>query len=98
MNRVLDEVPRDMERLYQRILHAMSQAARGKELAKGVLTWITCAMRPLTLSELNGALEIDLKDNFPGLKECIIAACGQLVTIDKFSKVQLVHETIREFL
>ena len=27
-----------------------------------------------------------------------MARCGQLVTVDKFSKVQMVHETAREFL
>jgi hypothetical protein len=30
--------------------------------------------------------------------ESIVALCGQLVTVDKFGKVQMVHETAREFL
>lgn len=95
---VLDDVPRDMEPLYQRTLELMSQATRGKKLAKAILTWATCATRPLTTKELDGALKLDVKDNFPKLGESIVALCGQLVTVDKFGKVQMVHETAREFL
>jgi WD40 repeat protein len=98
INQVLDDVPRGMEPLYQRTLESMSQAARGKGLAKAILTWATCATRPLTTKELDGALKIDVHDNFPKLEESIVALCGQLVTVDKFSKVQMVHQTAREFL
>jgi WD40 repeat protein len=98
INQVLDDVPRDMEPLYQRTLELMSQATRGKKLAKAILTWATCARRPLTTRELYGALKLDVKDNFLKLEESIVALCGQLVTVDKFGKVQMVHETAREFL
>jgi WD40 repeat protein len=98
INQVLDDVPRDMEPLYQRTLESMAQATRGKKLAKAILTWTTCAIRPLTTKELEGALKLDLKDNFLQLGENIVALCGQLVTVDKFGKVQMVHETAREFL
>ena len=95
---VLDDVPQDMEPLYQRTLELMSQAKRGKKLAKAILTWATCATRPLTTKELDRALKLEVKDNFPRLEDSIVALCGQLVTIDKFGKVQMVHETAREFL
>jgi WD40 repeat protein len=98
VNQVLDDVPRDMESLYRRALESMSQATRGKKLAKAILTWATCATRPLTMKELEGALKLDVKDNFLKLEESIAALCGQLVTVDKFGKVQMVHETAREFL
>ena len=98
INQVLDDVPRDMEPLYQRTLELMSQATGGKKLAKAILTWATCATRPLTTKELDGALKLDIKDNFPKLEESIVALCGQLVTVDKFGKVQMIHETAREFL
>ncbi|KAL9046305.1 MAG: hypothetical protein Q9214_000827 [Letrouitia sp. 1 TL-2023] len=35
---------------------------------------------------------------FSKLEESILALCGNLVTIDKFGKLQMVHETAREFL
>lgn len=98
INQDLDDVPRDMEPLYQRTLEIMLQAPRGKKLAKAILTWVTCATRPLTTKELDGALKLDVKDNFPKLEESIVALCGQLVTVDKFGGVQMVHETAREFL
>lgn len=98
MNQVLDDIPRDMEPLYQRTLDLMSQNSRGKKLAQAVLVWTTCVSKPLTIEELGLALQLDIKDKFPRLKESIIALCGQLITVDKFEKVKMVHETAREFL
>ena len=98
MNQILDEVPRGMEALYRRTLECMSEATRGKKLAKAILTWATCAARPLTTMELSGALKLDLKDSFPKLRESIVALCGQLIAVDKFGRVKVVHETVREFL
>ncbi|KAK4155617.1 hypothetical protein C8A00DRAFT_41803 [Chaetomidium leptoderma] len=98
IKRVLDEVPRGMEPLYQRTLDTMALATRGKSLAKAILTWTTCVTRPLTIRELECALEIDLKDKFPRLGETIRTLCGQLVTVDMNGKVQMVHESARDFL
>ncbi len=98
IKQVLDDVPRGMEPLYQRTLELMSQATRGKTLAKSILTWAACSIRPLTLKELGGALKLHVKDSVPKLEKCIAALCGQLVTVDKFGKVHMVHETAREFL
>lgn len=98
INQALEEMPRDMEPLYQRTLESMTHATGGRKLAKAILTWTTCAIRPLTTKELEGALKIDLKDNFPKLEESILALCGHLVTVDKFGRVHLVHGTAREFL
>ncbi|MCJ1385500.1 hypothetical protein MMC17_008623 [Xylographa soralifera] len=98
INQVLDEVPHDMEPLYQRTLDLMSQATRGKKLAKAILMWAACATRPLSTEELDGALRLDIEDGFVELKESIVALCGQLVTVDIFGKVQMIHETARDFL
>jgi WD40 repeat protein len=98
INQVLENVPRGMEPLYQRTLEAMAQVARGKKVTTAILTWATCATRPLTTDELDGALKLDIKGIFPKVEEAIVALCGQLVTVDKFGKMQMVHETAREFL
>ena len=98
INKALEDMPQDMKPLYQRTLEQMEQTTGGKKLAKAILTWTTCATRPLTTGELDGALKIDVKDNFPQLKESIIALCGHFVNVDKFSKVHMLHETGREFL
>ena len=98
INKALEDMPRDMEPLYQRTLELMKQAPGGKKLAKAILTWATCATRPLTTSELDGALRVDVKDSYPQLKESIMALCGHFVNVDKFGKVQMLHGTAREFL
>lgn len=98
INQALEDMPRDMEPLYRRTLESMTLAAGGRKLTKAILTWATCATRPLTTKELEGALRLDIKDNFPKIEECILAVCGHLVTVDRFGRVQMVHETAREFL
>lgn len=98
ISRTLEDVPRGMGTLYQRTLDLMSNATGGKELAKAILTWATSTTRPLTARELDGALNLDMRDKFPKSEESIAALCGQLVTVDKFGKVQMIHETAREFL
>ncbi|RYP42779.1 hypothetical protein DL768_010231 [Monosporascus sp. mg162] len=98
INQILEDVPRGMESLYKRTLDSMSQAARAMKLVKAILMWTTCAVRPMTTNELNGALGLDIEDEFPRLEESIAALCGQLVVVDKFGRVQMVHETAREFL
>lgn len=74
--RILENVPRGMESLYKRTLDYMSQAVRGKELAKTILIWAACAIRPMTISELGGALSLDIHDSFLRLEESIVALCG----------------------
>jgi WD40 repeat protein len=98
IRQVLAEVPKGMEDLYLRTLDLMSQARRGKRLAKAILAWVTIVTRPLTVKELEEALKLDVDDIFPRLRESISALCGQLVAIDKFDRIQMVHETAREFL
>ncbi|KAK6812959.1 hypothetical protein RU639_010810 [Aspergillus parasiticus] len=98
INQALEDVPPDMELFYQRSLDSMSQTTRGKQLSNAIFIWSTCATRPLKTNELACALKLDIGDSFPRLRETIGAVCGQLVTVDKFDHVQLVHETVREFL
>ncbi|PGG97951.1 hypothetical protein GX51_07064 [Blastomyces parvus] len=98
INRVLEQVPQEMEPLYLRILESMSQAKHGKQLAQAILAWSICALRPLTVPELESALNLDLSDTFLHFGKSITDICGQLVSIDTFGRVQIVHATAREFL
>ena len=96
---VLEEVPSDMTDLYSRIMDQMSKApSYGKRLAKSILTWTVCAARPLTTSELGHALEIDLNDKVHNIQASIESRCGQMVFIDSQSRVQMIHQTARDFL
>lgn len=79
------------------------QASDQEELAKQVLSWITCAKRLLTTSELQHALAVEVgdseldKENFPQVED-MVSVCAGLVTVDDESGIiRLVHYTTQEF-
>lgn len=98
VHEVLESVPSDMDELYMRILDSMARMPYGKRLAKAILTWTVCAARPLTTNELYHALQLDIKDSIDSVERSIASTCGQLVYIDASSRVQIVHQTARDFL
>ena len=98
IHQVLEDVPSDMGDLYARILDSMSKAPYGKKLAKAILTWTVCSSRSLSTHELCHALELDMKDKIDNIERAIVSSCGQLIYIDQQSKVQMVHQTARDFL
>ncbi|RDW67885.1 hypothetical protein BP6252_09281 [Coleophoma cylindrospora] len=65
--------------------------ADSEELAKQVLSWITCSRRPLSTSELQCALAVEIgeaeldEENLPQLED--ISVCAGLVTIDEKSRI-----------
>ncbi|KAM7217653.1 hypothetical protein V8F06_007037, partial [Rhypophila decipiens] len=74
-----------------------------RELANQVLSWITCARRPLTTTELSHALTVE-----PGDSELdegdltkvgdMVVVCAGLVTVDEESDIiRLVHYTTQEY-
>lgn len=74
-----------------------------RRLANKVLSWITCAKRPLTTLELQHALAVEVgdtkldEDNIERI-ERIVSVCAGLVTVDKESGIiRLVHYTTQEF-
>ena len=92
--------------LAQAYNHAMErindQMPGFQQLAKKVLSWITCAKRPLTTSELRHALavkpgdsELD-EDNLRDI-EHMVSVCAGLVTVDESSIIRLVHYTTQEY-
>jgi WD40 repeat protein len=98
IRQVLEDVPCDMDKLYMRILDQMSTLPYGKRLAKAILTWTVCSARPLSTDELYHALQIDINDNIDRVQRSIASSCGQLVYVDANSRVQMVHQTARDFL
>ncbi|KAK5632688.1 hypothetical protein RRF57_008402 [Xylaria bambusicola] len=93
---VLDNDHSDMNTLYTRMLDEMSRAKFGKDLAKAILTWVTCAFRPLSVNEIRLALNAEFQ--LVNDVERSIGTCSNLVFVDKAKKVQLIHLTAREFL
>src|SRR2546421_1391761 len=79
------------------------QITNSRDLAKQVLSWITCAKRPLTTSELRHALGVEIgeseldEENLPEIED-IISVCAGLVTVDEQSNIiRLVHYTTQEY-
>jgi ankyrin repeat protein len=80
-----------------------SQLSDEEELAKQVLSWITCAKRPLTTSELEHALAVEIgqsqldEQNLCQVED-MVSVCAGLVTIDDESGIiRLVHYTTQEY-
>ena len=85
------------------MLRIEGQLADQKELAEQVLSWITCAKRPLTTSELQHALAVEVGEpeldtnNIPDIED-MVSVCAGLVTIDEESGIiRLVHYTTQEY-
>lgn len=74
-----------------------------RTLAKRVLSWITCARRPLETEELRHGLAVKEGDRM--LDQCnlrdisdMVSVCAGLVTVDEQSKtIRLVHYTAQEY-
>lgn len=99
--KAVDTLPRTVEEAYEKILAKCKQ-----EEAKRVLQIIVAAQRPLTLSEIDVALEIGPRSiSYKALdlegdakrKKWISKSCGLFVSIVD-SRVYLIHQTAREFL
>ncbi|KAK3941050.1 hypothetical protein QBC46DRAFT_363710 [Diplogelasinospora grovesii] len=74
-----------------------------RRLAKKVLSWITCAKRPLITSELQHTLAVEVgdtelaEDNFERI-ERMVSVCAGLITVDEESGIiWLVHYTTQEY-
>ncbi|KAL8647803.1 MAG: hypothetical protein Q9226_006278, partial [Calogaya cf. arnoldii] len=95
---VLDSVPSEMDSLYTRILDTMAMIPRNRKLAQAILRWTVCAVRSLTLEELKEAIRLDLGEVVPRLERTVESVCGHLVHVDRNSRVQIIHQTVRAFL
>ena len=95
---VLSEIPSDMNLFYERSLENISKISRGTKFAKEIMKWTVCASRLLTIGELQCALKLDINETVYNLEKSIAAICGQLVFVDQQSRVQMIHQTAREFL
>jgi ankyrin repeat protein len=79
------------------------QLADQVQLAKQVLSWITCTKRPLTTLELQHALAVEVgeseldEENLTQIED-MVSVCAGLVTVDKESGIiRLVHHTTQEY-
>ncbi|KAL7909981.1 hypothetical protein GGI35DRAFT_447561 [Trichoderma velutinum] len=102
----LETLPTGSE-VYNETYNAAMERIKGqtgsRELAIQVLSWITCARRRLTTSELQHALAVEIgksdldEDNLPEIED-LVSVCVGLVTVDEESNIiRLVHYTTQEY-
>ena len=102
MDRLIDNLPDDIQGSYEVLL----QKCPDPVFAKKVLQIVLVAARPLTLAEIDVALNVneqtssyaDLEREGPSrLQETLPSRCGLMVSIIA-SKVYFIHQTVKEFL
>ena len=97
IQKTLTEMPKGMESLYARMLKKVEiQPPRLEILAKKILTWMALSWRPLSMTELQTALEPEYS-GFVSFQHTISQICGNFIAVDN-DKVSLVHMTARQFL
>ncbi|KAI9770937.1 MAG: hypothetical protein M1840_002641 [Geoglossum simile] len=104
VRKALETLPKELDSTYEEAMRRIeSQNNDDKQLAERVLFWISFALRPLTLKELQHALavepdETDLdEENLPD-EELLTSVCAGLVTVDQESDIiRLVHYTTQEY-
>jgi WD40 repeat protein len=99
---LVQETPQVMEDLYRDVLTSistsLSTSPQPLALAIAIFTWTACATRPFTVDELQTALKMDMDKKFLSLRTSISSLCGQMIYIDKHDRVQMIHETARQFI
>ncbi|KAB5585278.1 hypothetical protein GE09DRAFT_20109 [Coniochaeta sp. 2T2.1] len=95
---VLASYPSGMDDLYHKIVDEMAQARYGKDLAKAILVWTTCAFRPLSCEELQASIQLDIKEVINDAGKAAMSRCGNLILVDNRGRIQLIHTSARDFL
>ncbi|KAJ5758696.1 hypothetical protein N7520_005852 [Penicillium odoratum] len=98
IKQVLETTPDGMDKLYDRMLDAVSDlhTKEDKALSKIILSWAMYAKTPLSVTELSEAYPAELH-SIIDLDHTVSQICGQFVDIAQ-DKVTLVHHSAREYL
>ncbi|OIW22408.1 WD40 repeat-like protein [Coniochaeta ligniaria NRRL 30616] len=95
---VLEKVPEKMSELYISNLKKL-ESSPTKTLAKHIITWALCSVRPLTVDQMKDAIKLSLDTTLSrDLRTSLQHLCGQFLDVDKQSQIQVIHETARAFL
>ncbi|KAL9009873.1 MAG: hypothetical protein Q9173_005138 [Seirophora scorigena] len=99
IEQALEELPVELLQLYQRMEATLSRTSRPADrgLSKTILTWVVCSQRALTLEDLSEALKPEYS-HVLDLRLTISQVCGNFVVIDNKSRVEMVHQTARDYL
>jgi hypothetical protein len=82
--RVLDNLPKEIDGIYDEAMERVERQPTTKELSKRVLSWIIYASRPLSVEELQHALAVSPKmTQTRSFLRMETSVCAGLVVIDK---------------
>jgi len=102
-NVVETPVPQELNQLYRKAIQRLQLAGRGK-FAKEVLMWTLGSGRPLTVQELQEAVELALGDTYIDFEELVQNTLSSFVEIapprsgTSTFTVRIIHDSLREFL
>ena len=97
----LEELPRGLDQLYNRILLQIKNTQPPQSAAQiaALLQWAVVAVRPMSLAEMSAAIPIERGEDFSNdrIMRDLVADCkGLLVITDK--TVSLVHQSVKDYL
>src|SRR5579862_4271607 len=104
VRRALAALPRGLDATYDEAMRRIrGQNHAEARRAEQVLSWISYALRPLTLIEIQHALAVepedaDFDEDAAPYEGVLVSVCAGLVTIDRESNIiRLVHYTTQEY-
>lgn len=97
VHNILNSVPKELDELYCEITASIMASSETGLIAKAILRWTLCSMRPLFVDELREALRLDIGESLNQLDKTAGTICGNLIYVDGDSRVQATHQTVRDF-
>jgi len=97
MKEALSLIPTRLPDFYSRMVQTIEADQRRVPLARSILTWVVLACRPLTVDELKCAIRLDTDEKLLDAARAIPNLCAHLVFVDSNDRVQVIHETVRQF-
>ncbi|MCJ1402435.1 hypothetical protein MMC11_005655 [Xylographa trunciseda] len=104
VDKALEHLPKEIGSTYDEAMARIrAQNNDDKELGEKVLLWISFALRPLSIIELQHALAIDdtsTKTDLDALpdEQIVVSVCAGLIMVDSESGiVRLIHHTTQEY-
>ena len=99
---VLNDLPRNLNETYERILLKMSKNERGGKVARRALDWLVVALVPLQLAQIMEGLSIDPvqrvldRDSGPVHGSALLDVLGSLVTHNEVTDIVILsHYSVK---
>lgn len=101
IRQTLIDLPGGLHETYQRKLDKITMRRRS-DLAQKIFQWISVAVRPLQIEEIQEAVAVDVKhtfwnkDKIPHV-DALIGACENLIIFDDSGGLSFAHHSVRNF-